>query len=202
MRTPLVPAVQRLIPLAACRRMPWKNGGGETTEVAAFPEGAGLDAFDWRVSMARVAGDGPFSVFPGIDRTLAVLDGGGLRLSIQGRAPEDLTPGSPPLAFPADVPTSATLLDGPVTDLNVMTRRATTRHALDVARHPAGAVIPATTPWLLLLPIEAGAELITPSGPLRLGRRDTLLVTGGDEAAWTAVLGESARLAVVSIRPA
>ncbi|MDP1908248.1 MAG: HutD family protein, partial [Hyphomicrobium sp.] len=34
------------------RRMPWKNGGGETTEIAISPEGAALDSFDWRVSMA------------------------------------------------------------------------------------------------------------------------------------------------------
>ena len=52
------------------RVMPWKNGGGTTTEVAVSPEGAGLDHFDWRISMARVEQDGPFSTFPGIDRTL------------------------------------------------------------------------------------------------------------------------------------
>jgi len=52
------------------KRMPWKNGGGETVEIAISPQGAGLADFDWRVSMATVASDGPFSVFPGIDRTL------------------------------------------------------------------------------------------------------------------------------------
>jgi len=51
---------------------PWKNGGGVTREVAAFPEGAALDAFVWRVSVADVAQAGPFSRFAGIDRTLAV----------------------------------------------------------------------------------------------------------------------------------
>ena len=62
------------------RTMPWKNGGGSTTEIAAAPDGAGIDAFDWRVSMAVVAADGPFSEFPGIDRTLSILDGSGLIL--------------------------------------------------------------------------------------------------------------------------
>ncbi len=42
------------------RVMPWKNGGGSTTEIAVFPIDSGLDAFDWRVSMATVAADGPF----------------------------------------------------------------------------------------------------------------------------------------------
>jgi uncharacterized protein len=42
------------------KRMPWKNGGGETTEIAVFPPGASLDAIAWRLSMASVAADGPF----------------------------------------------------------------------------------------------------------------------------------------------
>jgi uncharacterized protein len=53
----------------------WKNGGGKTTEIAVWPPGASLDAFDWRISMATVEQDGPFSEFPGIDRTLALLKG-------------------------------------------------------------------------------------------------------------------------------
>ncbi|MFS8045194.1 HutD family protein [Rhizobium sp. BR 314] len=105
------------------KRMPWKNGGGETVEIAVSPDGAGLADFDWRVSMATVATDGPFSVFPGIDRTLSILDGEGMTLFIEGRAPERLTQASEPLSFAADAPTSATLIDGTITDLNVMTRR-------------------------------------------------------------------------------
>ncbi len=68
------------------RRMPWKNGGGHTTEIAAFPAGAGLASFVWRVSIADVLQDGPFSPFPGIDRTLVLLEGEGMRLSGDGRA--------------------------------------------------------------------------------------------------------------------
>ena len=63
------------------RRMPWKNGGGVTTEIAVFPANAGLEDFEWRLSMATVASDGPFSLFAGIDRTLAVLEGEGLVLA-------------------------------------------------------------------------------------------------------------------------
>jgi len=112
------------------RRMPWKNGGGETVEIAVSPEGAGLADFDWRVSMATVATDGPFSVFPGIDRTLSILDGEGMTLFIEGRAPERLTQASEPLPFAADAPTSATLIDGTITDLNVMTRRGRYAHSV------------------------------------------------------------------------
>lgn len=120
----------RLLRNSDHRRMPWKNGGGETVEVIAHPEGAGLSEFGWRVSMATVASDGPFSVFPGIDRTLAVLSGEGMALSIEGLGDRLLTPETAPLAFPADAPTTARLTGGPITDLNVMTRRGQFVHRL------------------------------------------------------------------------
>ena len=120
----------KILRSAAHKRMPWKNGGGETVEIAISPEGAGLADFDWRVSMATVASDGPFSIFPGIDRTLSILEGNGMRLLIEGRDPVVLTQESDPLAFAADIAVSATLPDGAITDLNVMTRRSTLRHAV------------------------------------------------------------------------
>ena len=119
-----------MIRAADARRTPWKNGGGETVEIAVHPEGAGLDAFDWRVSAALVAADGPFSAFPGVDRTLTVLTGDGLELTVGGDPPVRLTAASPPHAFPADAPCAGRLLGGPVTDLNVMTRRGCFIHAV------------------------------------------------------------------------
>ena len=120
----------RIIRASDYRRMPWKNGGGETVEIAISPAGAALDAFDWRISMARVASNGPFSRFSGIDRTLAVLSGSGIRLSVAGRAAVLLGGDTPPFAFSGDDLASAELIDGPIDDLNVMTRRASHRHRL------------------------------------------------------------------------
>ena len=59
-----------LIPYAGLVAAPWKNGGGCTTEIAIAPPGASLDAFEWRISLATIAASGPFSAFPGVDRTL------------------------------------------------------------------------------------------------------------------------------------
>jgi uncharacterized protein len=115
---------------ATALTMPWKNGGGSTTEIAAGPPGASLDNFDWRVSMARVAADGPFSNFAGVDRTLAVVTGHGLVLKIDNRPPITLAAGSEPVNFPGDAPTHAQLVQGEITDLNVMTRRGRFRHSL------------------------------------------------------------------------
>jgi environmental stress-induced protein Ves len=113
------------------KRMPWKNGGGETVEIAVFPESAALGAFGWRVSMATVVSDGPFSIFGGIDRTLSILTGDGMSLAIDGREPVLLTKTSEPLAFPADAPVTATLAGGAITDLNVMIRRDSYAHSVE-----------------------------------------------------------------------
>lgn len=116
----------RIIRAAAYKRMPWKNGGGETSEIAISPAGADLATMDWRLSIATVASDGPFSSFPGMDRTLCVLSGA-LRLDVAG-VRTDLTESSPPFAFSGDAKTGGALLRGPVADLNVMTRRERFRH--------------------------------------------------------------------------
>jgi uncharacterized protein len=125
----LTPAV-RIIRARDCKTTPWKNGGGSTIEIAIGPAGASLEAFDWRISMARVATDGPFSDFVGIDRTLAVIKGGGLVLTIGDATPVTLSSGSEPVSFPGDTPTSAHLTGGEITDLNVMTRRGRFSHRL------------------------------------------------------------------------
>jgi environmental stress-induced protein Ves len=122
----------RIVRASDCKTTPWKNGGGSTTEVAVAPADASLDDFDWRISMATVASDGPFSNFPGIDRTLAVIKGNGLILTIGGAVPVPVTlaDASAPVSFPGDTPTSARLTAGAITDLNVMTRRGRFRHHL------------------------------------------------------------------------
>jgi environmental stress-induced protein Ves len=108
-------------------RVPWKNGGGTTAEVAAFPEGSSFDTFGWRISMADVASDGPFSVFPGVDRTLIVVEGDGIELDVEGIA-YPLDRNAPKLSFSGDDMTAGRLLSGPIRDLNVMTRRGQFRH--------------------------------------------------------------------------
>ena len=170
----------RIIRAADCRRMPWKNGGGETTEIAISPAGAGLDNFDWRVSMAKVETSGPFSSFAGIDRTLAILEGQGMVLEIDGREPSMLTAEAAPLSFPADVPTFAELTGGPITDLNVMTRRGRLTHSvsrLDIAGPMAFASAAGT---VLLLCVSGNIQVKT--GPLQaiLARFDTFLAERSD----------------------
>jgi environmental stress-induced protein Ves len=127
----------KIVRASDCRTTAWKNGGGSTTEIAVEPSGASLDDFDWRVSMARVASDGPFSEFAGIDRTLGVVKGGGLSLTVGDAAPVLLDRNSEPIHFAGDALTSARLLAGNIIDLNVMTRRGRFEHRLRRIREPA-----------------------------------------------------------------
>jgi environmental stress-induced protein Ves len=165
----------RVIHAADCRRMPWKNGGGETVEIAISPVGAGLEDFDWRLSMARVEGDGPFSLFTGVDRTLAILEGEGIFLNVEGRIPFGLSRHSDPLSFPADVPTRAALIAGPITDLNMMTRRGKVVHSMRRLT-VKGMFDVASTAGELLLVCSSGNFRIEAAANLILGPYDTLHV--------------------------
>lgn len=60
----------------------WRNGGGETREIACWPVGG--DDFAWRASIATIEQDGPFSLYPDIDRSITLLTGDGIVLSSQG----------------------------------------------------------------------------------------------------------------------
>ncbi|TXD63915.1 HutD family protein [Ralstonia sp. TCR112] len=127
----------KLIPADAMRRMPWKNGGGVTTEIAIAPAGATLDNFDWRVSTAQVDAAGPFSRFAGIDRSLAVIAGGRLTMHCADAEAVTLAPGEAPARFPGEAEVHATL-DAPLSDFNVMTRRDAWAHHAEAIALAAG----------------------------------------------------------------
>ena len=127
----------KLILADAMGRMPWKNGGGVTTEIAIAPAGATLDQFDWRVSTAQVDAPGPFSRFPGIDRSLAVIAGGRLTMHRANGDVVTLVPGEGPARFPGEVEIHATL-DAPLSDFNVMTRRGAWAHHAEALALMAG----------------------------------------------------------------
>lgn len=98
--------------------VPWRNGGGLTHELLAWPSPQ-----DWRcrLSVADIAGDGPFSAFPGVVRHFVVLDGDGVVLDFAGREVE-LRPGDTPQVFDGASAPGCCLLGGPVRDLNLMCR--------------------------------------------------------------------------------
>lgn len=117
--------------IATLPATPWKNGGGSTREIVCQPPGADMANFDWRVSIATIGASGPFSVFPGVDRVIMLLDGAGVRLRAADVDHRLDTPGVP-FAFAGDVALDCELLGGPSTDFNVMTRRSQLRADVNV----------------------------------------------------------------------
>jgi environmental stress-induced protein Ves len=91
---------------------PWANGGGTTRELRRADDGA------WRVSLADVERDGPFSTFAGRRRLLTVVDGVVLSLLVDGS--ESLVEPRRPFAFDGDADVLARVPEGPVRVLNVI----------------------------------------------------------------------------------
>lgn len=99
--------------------MPWANDLGTSYEVASDRNATG--EWTWRVAIAPVVEDGPFSVMPGVVRELVVIEGNGMVLDVDGESVECL-PGQV-VRFSGDSATCARLVDGPVVDLGLMTVR-------------------------------------------------------------------------------
>ena len=112
-----------IVPLGATPPVAWRNGGGLTRELLAWPS-----PLDWRIrmSVAEVVASGPFSSFPGVRRWFAVLAGNGVRLTV-GDESHDLTPHSVPFEFNGGAATHCELLDGPTRDFNLMLRQGRAR---------------------------------------------------------------------------
>lgn len=108
--------------------VPWANGLGTTAVVARVPD---TDDWAWRLSIADVVADGPFSSLPDLDRWIAVVTGAGMVLTVDG-ADTVLTASSDAFAFDGGAVTSCRLLDGPIHDLNLMLRRGRATGTLEV----------------------------------------------------------------------
>ena len=164
----------RVLSPADYRRMPWKNGGGHTHEIAVHPEGAGTAAFDWRVSVADVAQDGPFSRFPGVERTLVLLAGNGVRLEGAGD-PLDLRTPYEPITFSGDAELACVLTDGPIRDFNLMVRRDVAKGEIIVVREGGQAIAPAQA-YVCFAAAGASECLVAGYPPLLMAPEHSLVV--------------------------
>ncbi len=113
------------------RKMPvnlWRNGAGETREICCFPPET--RDFNWRAS---IASNGEFSLFPGVDRVITLLEGGEVDLD-GGSAFSHKLLRHQPFSFAGDMPVKAQLTEGQMSmDFNIMTRRDRCRAKVRVA---------------------------------------------------------------------
>ena len=108
----------RYFPRTAYTAMPWRNGAGITHEIAREP--AHGESFAWRLSLASLQASGPFSVYTGYQRCVALVAGRGFRLHVAGAGAKMLAVRGAHAVFAGAADTRCELLDGPCTDLSLM----------------------------------------------------------------------------------
>ena len=177
-----------LVPYAGLQPVPWKNGGGSTTQIAVFPPDAGFEEFDWRVSLATIAEDGAFSAFPGVERTLALVDGHGMTLEIDGEA-HLLSKADPVAIFDGESAVMAKLGRGPSTDFNVMTRSERCYHQFGRRLLSGESRFVARAPVTVLFLAEGDAlELCSDHQRISMVRYDAVLLDQG--STWNLTAGQ------------
>lgn len=158
------------------------------------------NGFGWRVSVAEIAADGPFSVFPRVQRTIAVIDGAGVELTIDGVA-RTLAP-FVPLTFPGEAITVGHLLDGTTMDLNLMVGQGFAGMMEFVVPNGEDPELIRCAPGetVLVVAVDAGLDCDLPGSAVTLDRFDAVRVTGPAELILTG--NSTGRAAVIRIRPA
>ena len=208
--TAVTPPPLKLLRAAGYRAMPWRNGKGMTLEIARAP--ASGEHFTWRLSLADIAQDGPFSAYPGYRRALVLVHGDDLRLKFRQHGAQRLSPARRGTRFEGAWHTECTVPHGPCTDLSLIVHKGSAGSPACIVRAPS--ILAVTAPRTLVrssalhsaLFILEGCAGIRESGQrrARLARpRDVLLIPPG---AGRALLLDSrgptpAKIAVLRWRP-
>lgn len=176
------------------RRERWKNGTGWTREILRMPDQAD---WNWRLSIAEIERDGPFSVFPGVDRELVLIRGNGLRLRFSDGEVRELQPPHGRIRFAGERDVGSELLDGPTHDFNLMWRRDAV--AAELLHRPlVGPMLFFTEPgvtWAIhLLAGQAKFDQASELPPLWAG--DTALLVDGEKRGRYALEGGGELLAI------
>jgi environmental stress-induced protein Ves len=164
----------------------WKNGAGITRELASSP---GRDPFDWRISIAEVATSAEFSTFADVERTIVLLEGAAMSLTVAG-VTHELT-GLAPWMFDGSLATSCAVAQGPTRDLNVMTRRGRCQATVEIIDVDGSVTLPlAEGATQFLIPLRGQISVERGAVPaLVLDRYDLLR------------LGDARRLTVRGVGP-
>ena len=188
----------RVIPANCYRRERWKNGAGWTREIVRVP---GAAEWDWRLSIAEIEQDAPFSRFDGIERELVLLSGEGLRLRFDDGEVHELLPPHARLRFAGERGASGELVDGPTQDFNLMWRR----EAVDAQlwhRPLVGPMVVFAEPgstWVVHV-LGGHAHFADDSGLPGLAAADTALLVAG-EGRRRFVLEGAGEVLVIRLQP-
>jgi environmental stress-induced protein Ves len=181
--------IERVVRRSDWRPQPWKNGGGVTHEVwrdGLGPDGrapageAAIAPFGVRVSCAEVASDGPFSSFPGIDRTILLMEGEGFVLRRDDGLRVRVTEVGAPFRFRGEEQWDCQLVAGRVLDLNLMVARERASAELEVVRLAPGEALTVPSQVRALVLALDGPLAVEDAAPGRttLGRWDAVVGSG------------------------
>jgi len=188
----------RLIRANDYRRERWKNGLGWTREIMCSPS---QGDWNWRLSIAEIEEDAPFSRFDHIDRELVLLSGNGLALHFDDGTEQVLSPPHDRVRFPGERAVTGRLIDGPTQDFNLMWRRDRI-HARLWHRPLVGPMVIFVEPmhtWAVYL--MAGQARFADDSPLSdMSAGDTAILDGGN-ARRRFVLDGGGEVLVIQTRP-
>ena len=146
--------------------MPWANGRGTSYEIASDRNGA--KEWTWRLAMAPVNEDGPFSRIECVNRFLAVVEGAGMLLSVDRKKLQCLP--MQVVQFRGDAITEATLTDGPIMDINLMVRRKEAEGEMAIISN-AGLLNGAS----IVVAVGGSAQVKSGDSTIDLERHDSIL---------------------------
>ncbi len=152
---------------ASYQEVPWRNGRGKTLVLLSEPIpgcDSGSEAFAWRLSIAGVESDGPFSRFDDCDRTLILMDGKGMTLTHSNGQVDELRARFAQAQFPGDIEAFATLYDGPIRDFNVMCHRDHCTAEVSVLEGESNELT-VHGDLLLAYAVDATVRVLPPPGP-------------------------------------
>jgi hypothetical protein len=153
----------------------WLNGAGVSWDIASEPPGADLEDFDWRFATALIERDAPFSVFPGVDRIITLIDGGGFSLDAEGAGRLDINQKHVPTPFPGDHSVVCRVPGGAGTVLNLLLARGRAAAEVSILREGARIDIRGDGSLILVFALS-GAPVLT------LGRGHIAELSRGDAA--------------------
>ena len=161
----------RIIPRSAFAEGRWRNGLGVSWDIAS--DGGAAGDFGWRLAIARIDGDVPFSDYPAVDRVFTLIDGDGLSLDVAGLGRLEVAERFAPVRFPGDAATLCRLKGGACLALNLFVARRAWR--ADVAAGPLEAAVDlGAAPVSLVFALRRLLRLGTAS----LDEGDAAIVTG------------------------
>jgi environmental stress-induced protein Ves len=180
------------------RETPWRNGGGVTYEIAREPPD--VDAFEWRLSLARIERGGPFSDFSGYRRALTLVSGEGCRLRGLRPEPWELRESGATALFDGGAAVTCELIRGVCEDLNLMVREPGRILSVDhfsLLGHDTEPLGPQCAGAVFCLEGEVECLHLTRGERITLGACDTLLVDAAQASEWRLLRGAAAPARVI-----